>query len=172
MQRTSLLLATSWLFVSPLECELHKGRIFVDLICSVSQAQYLGQNEPSINELRPGAVDRNFSTLCVYPPTPDFYCGFMFLITDFWLIMLCTWFLANICFPIARRMRLKHFFVYLLGSGFTFIVYPGEEVTIECWVTEVRSLFPVSAESLTDLRPWADRLFDLSEFVSSSVKWE
>lgn len=168
MQRTSLLLAVSWLFISPLECELHKDRIFVDLICSVSQAQYLGQNKPSINELRPGAVDRNFSTLCVYSPIPDFHCGFIFLKADFWLIMLCTWFLANICFLIARRMRLKHFFVYLLSSGFTFIVYPGQEVTVECW----SEVFQVSAESLIDLRPWADRLFDLSEFVSSSVKWE
>lgn len=88
------------------------------------------------------AVDRNFSTLCVlWFYVPNFHCDFLFLITDWWLIMLCTWVLLNICFLIVRR-RLKHFFAYLLGSGsgFTFSVYPGEEVTSKCWATEVRSL--------------------------------
>lgn len=48
--------------------EPHWGRILVCLICTVSQAQCLGQNKPSINDLKPGTADRNFSTLCILPP--------------------------------------------------------------------------------------------------------
>lgn len=70
MQPTNLSMVASGLFVKLQKCELHKGRIFVCLIWSVSQAQYQGQSKHSINiEVKSGAVRRHFNTLCVRCPT-------------------------------------------------------------------------------------------------------
>lgn len=131
MQPTSLSLAASGLFINPLECELHKNRMLVCLTCSVSQAQYLGQSKHSVSvELKPGAADRRFSALCVSSHSRFalwFYVPGKRLLIGNAMCMAPGEYLLSGC----RIMRLKHFFAYLLGSGFTLTVDPGEQVPRE-----------------------------------------
>lgn len=165
MQPTNLSLAASGLFISPRECELHEGRIFVYLVCSVSQAQYREQSKRSVNiEVELGAVNRYFYTLCVHPSALNFHCSFMLLIRlliDNAVHMGPGEYLLSD----GQKNEAKTLLCISVWLRLYSHCISRREVTRICWVTEVRSLwFQVRLGHLLTTLEQVDHLACLSLF--------
>lgn len=158
--RPAVSLAASGLFINPLECDKTPCRSY--LLCIPHTVPGI---EWALNKCwtQTRAVDRNFSTVCVL----WFYVPKNRLLIDNTMHLGPGEYLLSDCLKNETKTLCISAWLWLYsrisrrGSDHRMLSYGSQKSSV-----------PISAGALTDLRPWTDRSLDLSEFVSSSVKWE